>query len=391
MTTQLSEMFCNQCEQAAKGTGCEKVGTCGKSPDVAALQDLLVHACRSLSNTAVYALDAGLDLSEESEFVEGALFTTLTNVDFDPETVAAKIDRAMELRDSLMDRLTAAGIAILSSVSIAGCGGRHECRREDRPCRYARQSVGHLARCRRAVAAGDHALRYEGRRRLRAPRTRARPDRPRDRRVPVPHARRTVGRLDRPGCLGGHRARVRQGQPAHDGDPRRGQHRHLRPSGAHQGPAGPACRQGDPRLRPRPGRPRRAARADRRQGRRRLHARRDASGARVSRAQEVRPPRGPLRHRVAEPAKGVRRVPRRDPDDHQLPDDPARRVQEPRLHRRPRAVPRRSARRQERLLGGHREGAGRDGLRVGHQRRRGHGGLRPQHDPVGRARPSSRQ
>ena len=118
MTTQLSEMFCNQCEQAAKGTGCEIVGVCGKSPDVAALQDLLVHASRALAQAAVRALDAGLDLAEESEFVEGALFTTLTNVDFDGETVAAKVDRAIDLRDSLMDRLLDAGVVILSSVSL---------------------------------------------------------------------------------------------------------------------------------------------------------------------------------------------------------------------------------------------------------------------------------
>ena len=49
MTNQLHAMFCNQCEQTAHGTGCTKIGVCGKSPDVAALQDLLVHACRALS------------------------------------------------------------------------------------------------------------------------------------------------------------------------------------------------------------------------------------------------------------------------------------------------------------------------------------------------------
>ena len=100
MTTQLSEMFCNQCEQAAHGTGCTKVGVCGKNPDVAALQDLLVHASRSLA-AVVVAVPEGTDLTAESEFVENALFTTLTNVDFDPETVAASVDRAVALRDVL--------------------------------------------------------------------------------------------------------------------------------------------------------------------------------------------------------------------------------------------------------------------------------------------------
>lgn len=103
MTTQLSEMFCNQCEQAAHGTGCVKVGVCGKNPDVAALQDLLVHACRSLATVAA-AAPAGTDLAAESNFVEDALFTTLTNVDFGAETVAAKVDEAIALRDALAAR-----------------------------------------------------------------------------------------------------------------------------------------------------------------------------------------------------------------------------------------------------------------------------------------------
>jgi hydroxylamine reductase len=104
MTNQLTEMFCNQCEQAAQGTGCTKVGVCGKSPDVAALQDLLNHALRSLAAVAVQAPE-GTDLTAESAFAEDALFTTLTNVDFGAETVAAKVDIAVEMRDALTARL----------------------------------------------------------------------------------------------------------------------------------------------------------------------------------------------------------------------------------------------------------------------------------------------
>ncbi|MDZ4168443.1 MAG: hydroxylamine reductase [Coriobacteriia bacterium] len=105
-------MFCNQCEQTAKGTGCTKVGVCGKNPDVAALQDLLVHACRSLAAVAASA-PAGTDLNVESRFVEDALFTTLTNVDFGAETVAAKVDEALRLRDDLAQRL-----GLLTSVHM---------------------------------------------------------------------------------------------------------------------------------------------------------------------------------------------------------------------------------------------------------------------------------
>ena len=109
MTSQLSEMFCNQCEQAAHGSGCTKIGVCGKSPDVAALQDLLVFATRGLATVAVEARERGLDTGAADRFVEDALFTTLTNVDFDPETIAAKADEAVALRESLKSSVAAAG------------------------------------------------------------------------------------------------------------------------------------------------------------------------------------------------------------------------------------------------------------------------------------------
>lgn len=102
-------MFCNQCEQAAHGTGCEKIGVCGKSPDVAALQDLLVHASRGLARVATEAISRGVATGDADAFVEDALFTTLTNVDFDPETIAAKVDEAVRLRDMLKNAVVAAG------------------------------------------------------------------------------------------------------------------------------------------------------------------------------------------------------------------------------------------------------------------------------------------
>lgn len=109
MTNQLNEMFCNQCEQAARGTGCTVVGICGKGPDVAALQDLLVHATRGLAAVAVEAEKLGIDTADAGRFTEDALFTTLTNVDFDPETIAAKVDEAVALRESLKRSVAAAG------------------------------------------------------------------------------------------------------------------------------------------------------------------------------------------------------------------------------------------------------------------------------------------
>ncbi len=98
-------MFCYQCEQAAKGTGCTKVGVCGKPPTVSALQDLLEHALRGLSVYAVEAKKKGIVDSEVNAFTIDALFSTLTNVNFDEEATAVLVRRAVELKERLKERI----------------------------------------------------------------------------------------------------------------------------------------------------------------------------------------------------------------------------------------------------------------------------------------------
>jgi hydroxylamine reductase len=78
-------MFCYQCEQTAKGEGCDKIGVCGKQPDVAALQDLLVHTAIELSYYAVEGRKVGVIDHATDVFTIEALFSTLTNVNFDPQ------------------------------------------------------------------------------------------------------------------------------------------------------------------------------------------------------------------------------------------------------------------------------------------------------------------
>ena len=77
-------MFCYQCEQTAKGQGCDKVGVCGKQPDVAALQDLLIHGIKGMSFLANEAGKKGYKDEAMDKFACEAIFSTLTNVDFDP-------------------------------------------------------------------------------------------------------------------------------------------------------------------------------------------------------------------------------------------------------------------------------------------------------------------
>jgi len=92
-------MFCYQCEQTAKGQGCTVRGVCGKEPETAALQDLLVYAVEGLSMYAHRARELGARDSEADVFVPEALFATLTNVNFDPDRFRELIFRACGLRE----------------------------------------------------------------------------------------------------------------------------------------------------------------------------------------------------------------------------------------------------------------------------------------------------
>ena len=102
-------MFCYQCEQTAKGEGCTKIGVCGKQPDVAALQDLLNYTVKGLSQVAVEGRKVGVNEPEVNRFTSKAIFSTLTNVDFDPERFVELIHQAVELRDQLKAKVKAAG------------------------------------------------------------------------------------------------------------------------------------------------------------------------------------------------------------------------------------------------------------------------------------------
>ncbi|MDX9715505.1 MAG: hydroxylamine reductase [Dissulfurispiraceae bacterium] len=101
-------MFCYQCEQTAKG-GCTKVGVCGKQPDVAALQDLLVYALKGLSLYAVEGRKVGVVDKAVNVFTAEAIFSTLTNVNFDAARFMALLKKCVELREALKAKVKAAG------------------------------------------------------------------------------------------------------------------------------------------------------------------------------------------------------------------------------------------------------------------------------------------
>jgi hydroxylamine reductase len=97
-------MFCNQCEQTAKGGGCTKIGVCGKQPDVSALQDLLTYAIRGLAHYNVAARAKGTADLSTGQFISKSLFSTLTNVNFDPDFFSAQICEAVSLRKALQSK-----------------------------------------------------------------------------------------------------------------------------------------------------------------------------------------------------------------------------------------------------------------------------------------------
>jgi hydroxylamine reductase len=102
-------MFCYQCEQTAKGQGCTVLGVCGKQPEVAVLQDLLIYCLQGLALVAVEGRQVGISDREVNVFTCEACFSTLTNVNFDPARFVKLIHHGVELREGLKGKVRQAG------------------------------------------------------------------------------------------------------------------------------------------------------------------------------------------------------------------------------------------------------------------------------------------
>jgi hydroxylamine reductase len=100
-----NQMFCYQCEQTAKGQGCTVLGVCGKTPEVANLQDLLVYKLRELSQLAILSNNAGQRDEQVDVFTAEALFVTLTNVNFDPQAIIAYLKKVQQLQLQIQEKL----------------------------------------------------------------------------------------------------------------------------------------------------------------------------------------------------------------------------------------------------------------------------------------------
>jgi hydroxylamine reductase len=99
-------MFCSQCQETAKNTGCTINGVCGKKEITANIQDLLMYACQGLSYATIEARKKGIDTNAESKHITNCLFMTITNANFDDNSLLKAIKECNHFRDSLKSKIT---------------------------------------------------------------------------------------------------------------------------------------------------------------------------------------------------------------------------------------------------------------------------------------------
>jgi len=98
-------MFCYQCQEAAKGTGCNVIGVCGKTPEVSNLQDLLIYTAKGIAEVVVKGKLDIASLGLINEMVLDSLFKTITNANFDPEAIKEQIKKNIVVRNKLIDEI----------------------------------------------------------------------------------------------------------------------------------------------------------------------------------------------------------------------------------------------------------------------------------------------
>jgi hydroxylamine reductase len=112
------EMFCYQCEQAAQGKGCSVGGVCGKQPETASLQDLLIYQTKGIGYIANEGRKVGVKDDPADRFVMEALFTTVTNVNFDNESIVKILHQGEEVKKALLAKLNGKSVALCDSGKL---------------------------------------------------------------------------------------------------------------------------------------------------------------------------------------------------------------------------------------------------------------------------------
>lgn len=101
-----NKMFCYQCQETAGCTGCTQIGVCGKKPDVAAMQDLLIYVTKGLSAVTTVLRGQGIEVSTAvNHLITLNLFITITNANFDKEAITSRIHTTLEAKRELLSQI----------------------------------------------------------------------------------------------------------------------------------------------------------------------------------------------------------------------------------------------------------------------------------------------
>ncbi len=113
------EMFCYQCEQTANGKGCTRLGVCGKTPEIANLQDLLIFQLKGISCYGKVLIEKGQHIDKDIvSFVENCLFTTLTNVNFDADVHVSLLRESQQIKEKLREVVGKSKIILCTQPTI---------------------------------------------------------------------------------------------------------------------------------------------------------------------------------------------------------------------------------------------------------------------------------
>ena len=109
-----NQMFCFQCQETAKGTGCTVRGVCGKLPETSRWQDLLIGVVRGLGTIGHMLNGAGVSYDKQTvgDIIVDGLFACITNANFDDNSLLGRVDKALAVKRQLLDIAQVAKVAL---------------------------------------------------------------------------------------------------------------------------------------------------------------------------------------------------------------------------------------------------------------------------------------
>ena len=109
-----NQMFCFQCQETAKGTGCTVRGVCGKLPETSRWQDLLIGVVRGLGTIGHMLNGAGVSYDKQTvgDIIVDGLFACITNANFDDDSLLGRVDKALAVKRQLLDIVQVAKVAL---------------------------------------------------------------------------------------------------------------------------------------------------------------------------------------------------------------------------------------------------------------------------------------